>query len=214
MTISYSSQRGTVWVSAAAFEKSAFSGPVDRRQALHICCDFAPPWHPPSRWPNDGLRRVGDVCDDDEAPVTQRFVEVAEDSDDEYEQLQEALRQSRLQKPGGEGSSSSSSSQASPQARALQELAGCSFEEAEKALQTFGSADAAADALLGGMAEPPLRAHAKHEEPRAETRKRPAEFEAGEWAKKPMSAPTGGASASGAFAQRLSCAPASIDLDD
>eukprot|EP00439_Symbiodinium_sp_Y106_P012132 s10761_g1.t2 len=116
--------------------------------------------------PNDGLRRVGDG---DNSP---RFLEVAENSDDEEKQLLEALRRSRMQIEAGQGSSSSSSSQVfpqaraiqgsssssssqvSPEARALQELAGCSLDEAVQALRTFGSADAAADALLGGTPEP------------------------------------------------------------
>ena len=44
--ICWEGQRGTVWVAAAAFEKSAFSGPVDRRQAdsallLGLCEEVA-----------------------------------------------------------------------------------------------------------------------------------------------------------------------------
>ncbi|CAE7788987.1 adck1 [Symbiodinium sp. KB8] len=96
------------------------------------------------------------------------------------------------------------------------ELAGCSLDEAVQALRAFGSADAAADALLGGTPEP-----APSVAPKAaslsETGKRPAES-TGEVpeAKKPMSGAamgTGRASGAGAFARRLSQVTASIDLD-
>eukprot|EP00913_Durusdinium_trenchii_P009083 g8539.t1 len=53
LTIIYANQRGTMWISAAAYEKAAFAGMCSRmlqRQSMHICTDSAPPWHTPKTW--------------------------------------------------------------------------------------------------------------------------------------------------------------------
>mmetsp|Transcript_48007 Transcript_48007/g.107735 ORF Transcript_48007/g.107735 Transcript_48007/m.107735 type:complete len:454 (+) Transcript_48007:39-1400(+) len=221
MTILYSSQKGTLWVSAAAFDKTSFLGAIDRQQAIHICCDSAPPWHPPERWHRDGLRRVGDVSEDGEdmPTVAQRFLdEGAVDSDEE--RLQQALQLSRAQAFGVEGASSSSSSRAPPEALALQELAGCTVEAAEEALRNYGSADAAAEALLGGAPEAQSQAELSSvsEARRPQPQKRLLPGAGVEEAKRPASASVGsslrGARAAGTFSHPLRGFSAATDFDD
>lgn len=137
LTIIYANQRGTMWISAAAYEKAAFAGMCSRmlqRQSMHICTDSAPPWHTPKTWESE--------------PDTSSYFDAGTESEDEEEhQLQQALQISQLDQ--GSSSSSSSTSGFNPQLAILQEMTGCSLLQAEQALATYGSADVAAEALLG-----------------------------------------------------------------
>ncbi|CAJ1388411.1 unnamed protein product [Effrenium voratum] len=206
MTIMYSSQRSTVWVSAAAYDKTAFFG-LQRQQALHICADSAPPWHLPDRWALDGIKRIGDVCEDtDEAePEAGPYLEAGAESEEEDFQLQQVLQRSRLEVTGCD-----------------QELTGCSLLQAEQALATTGSIDAAAEALLG-CADSDLPATRDSDSPK----KRPElELEDDRLAKKPKSeagtnCQAGAASGPGfqvvwrgELAKKLKSSSAVIDLCD
>lgn len=159
LTIMYSGQRGTVWLSAAAYDKAAFAGMCSktlRSQSMHICCDSAPPWHPLRTWAYDGVKRIRDVCE--ESPDVSFDEALAEDSEDEEYQLQQALQISRFETEGmnetqGFSSSSSSKSRFNPELALLQEITRCSLLEAEQALAAYGSADAAAEALLSSKAQ-------------------------------------------------------------
>jgi len=139
LTIMYSGQRGTVWLSAAAYDKAAFAGMCSktlRSQSMHICCDSAPPWHPLRTWAYDGVKRIQDVCE--ESPDVSFDEALAEDSEDEEYQLQQALQISRFETEG---------------MNETQEITRCSLLEAEQALAAYGSADAAAEALLSSKAQ-------------------------------------------------------------
>ncbi|CAJ1350183.1 unnamed protein product [Effrenium voratum] len=218
-------QRSTVWVSAAAYDKTAFFG-LQRQQALHICADSAPPWHLPDRWALDGIKRIGDVCEDtDEAePEAGPYLEAGAESEEEDFQLQQVLQRSRLEVTGCDqtSGSSSSSSKPNPQLAALQELTGCSLLQAEQALATTGSIDAAAEALLG-CADSDLPATRDSDSPK----KRPElELEDDRLAKKPKSeagtnCQAGAASGPGfqvvwrgELAKKLKSSSAVIDLCD
>lgn len=126
---------------------------------MHICCDSAPPWHPVRTWAYDGVKRIRDVCEESAPEASFSFDEaLAEDSEDEEYQLQQALQISRFETEGmnetqGFSSSSSSKSRFNPELALLQEITRCSLLEAEQALAAYGSADAAAEALLSSKAQ-------------------------------------------------------------
>jgi len=161
LTIIYSGQTNTIWLSAAAYDLTAW-GRTEHCQSMHICVDSAPPWHLPHTWARDGLKRVKDVCEEAD--------EGAEDSEEEDYQLQQALEMSRLE---GDAFSSSSSKpfkpRFNPQLALLQEMTNCSLFEAEQALAVYGSADAAAEALLGSMASETVRSDAERPAKKAKT---------------------------------------------
>eukprot|EP00434_Breviolum_minutum_P032568 symbB.v1.2.028803.t3/scaffold3088.1/size63905/3 len=126
LTIIYSGQTNTIWLSAAAYDLTAW-GRTEHCESMHICVDSAPPWHLPHTWARDGLKRVKDVCEEEAD-------EGAEDSEEEDYQLQQALQLSRLE---GDAFSSASSSKPfkprfNPQLALLQEMTNCSLFEAEQ----------------------------------------------------------------------------------
>lgn len=110
MTIVYSGQRSTVWMSAGSIDDAAMASGINCaiKRAIHICSSSSPVWNRPEHWVPDGLKRVkgvyeGDDGTDDEDGERrlsrQRSIEealsragAAADSDDEAKQIEQALQ--------------------------------------------------------------------------------------------------------------------------